>query len=172
MPSAPCFRMNAFWASENRDAFIVLSVLPAKEFAPKTLTKSDPVWRPQSKSRMSASSMELQAIPSAACRFAQDASCLAPVARSGILYSLRQLPLLPSANLRVEGNGIEGLVPGDAMHWHQRLRGDHRREAGKFRWACVSRGVQIDGPRAGRPCARPTGATSCSWRYPLQPEKT
>jgi len=24
MPSAPCFRMNAFWASENRDAFIAL----------------------------------------------------------------------------------------------------------------------------------------------------
>jgi hypothetical protein len=24
MPSAPCLRMNAFWASENRDAFIAL----------------------------------------------------------------------------------------------------------------------------------------------------
>ena len=24
MPSVPCFRMNAFWASENRDAFIAL----------------------------------------------------------------------------------------------------------------------------------------------------
>jgi hypothetical protein len=24
MPSAPCFKMNAFWASENLDAFIAL----------------------------------------------------------------------------------------------------------------------------------------------------
>jgi len=24
IPSLPCFRMNAFWASENREAFIVL----------------------------------------------------------------------------------------------------------------------------------------------------
>jgi hypothetical protein len=31
MPSAPCFKMNALWASENFDAFIALRSLPASD---------------------------------------------------------------------------------------------------------------------------------------------
>ena len=39
MPSAPCFRMNAFWASENLDALHRSALLPARESARKTLAK-------------------------------------------------------------------------------------------------------------------------------------
>src|SRR6185436_7156534 len=48
MPSAPCLRMNAFWASENREAFIALHSSQPGESAPKTLTKNGPVLRTQS----------------------------------------------------------------------------------------------------------------------------
>src|SRR5262245_44478073 len=48
LPSAPRFKMNAFWASENFDAFIALRSSPARESTRKTLPKNDPVLRPQS----------------------------------------------------------------------------------------------------------------------------
>ncbi len=47
MPSAPCFKMNAFCASENADAFIGLRSFQPREAARKTLTKNDPVCRGQ-----------------------------------------------------------------------------------------------------------------------------
>ncbi len=31
--AAPCFKMNAFWASKNADAFIVFRSFPAKEIS-------------------------------------------------------------------------------------------------------------------------------------------
>jgi hypothetical protein len=43
--SVPCFRMNAFWASENRDGFIVFRSSPAREQTRKTLPKNDPTFR-------------------------------------------------------------------------------------------------------------------------------
>src|SRR5437868_1905143 len=46
MPSLPCFKMNAFWASENFEAFMVTAP-PSPESTRKTLPKNDPVWRPQ-----------------------------------------------------------------------------------------------------------------------------
>ena len=48
IPSAPCLRINAFWASENLDAFIALRSSQPGESTRKTLTKNDPVLRPQS----------------------------------------------------------------------------------------------------------------------------
>jgi hypothetical protein len=41
-PTRPCFHMNAFWASENCEAFIA-ALLPAWGLAPETLTANDPV---------------------------------------------------------------------------------------------------------------------------------
>ena len=48
IPSLPCFRMNAFCASENFDAFIALRSFPASGNNRKTLAKNDPVFRDQS----------------------------------------------------------------------------------------------------------------------------
>jgi len=41
--------MNAFWASENFEAFIALRSSPAKESPRKTLARNDPVFRAQSR---------------------------------------------------------------------------------------------------------------------------
>lgn len=48
IPSLPCFRMNAFCASENLDAFIALRSFPATGNNRKTLAGNDPVFRDQS----------------------------------------------------------------------------------------------------------------------------
>src|SRR5215211_3765300 len=42
-PSCPCFKMNAFWASENLDAFIVFRSSQPKDLGRKTPVKNDPV---------------------------------------------------------------------------------------------------------------------------------
>src|SRR5579871_3645917 len=44
IPSLPCFKMNAFCASENFDAFIVFRSSPASGSHRKTLPKNDPVF--------------------------------------------------------------------------------------------------------------------------------
>jgi hypothetical protein len=49
IPSEPCFRMNAFWASEKFEVFIALRSFQPRESQRKTLAKNDPVLRAQSK---------------------------------------------------------------------------------------------------------------------------
>jgi hypothetical protein len=46
MPSLPCFKMNAFRASENFEAFIV-SAPPSLGIDAENSTQNDPVLRPQ-----------------------------------------------------------------------------------------------------------------------------
>jgi hypothetical protein len=47
MPSAPCFRMNAFWTSKDRDAFIALRSSQPGHRQRKASTKNDPILWPQ-----------------------------------------------------------------------------------------------------------------------------
>src|SRR5688500_7349727 len=46
-PSCPCFKMNAFWASENLDGFIVFRASLPKDLVRKTPLNNDPVSRDQ-----------------------------------------------------------------------------------------------------------------------------
>jgi hypothetical protein len=46
-PSPPCFRINAFCASENFDAFIVFRSSQPGNQTRKTLAKNGPVFREQ-----------------------------------------------------------------------------------------------------------------------------
>jgi hypothetical protein len=50
IPSAHCFNMNAFWTSENREAFIALRSFQPGNLSGKTLPKNDPTLRPQIRS--------------------------------------------------------------------------------------------------------------------------
>jgi len=47
-PSAPCFKMNAFCASVNFDAFTVLHSSQPGKSGQKTITQNDPILREQS----------------------------------------------------------------------------------------------------------------------------
>jgi hypothetical protein len=48
-PSAPCFKMNAFCASVNFDAFTAFHSSQPGKSEQKTLTQNDPIFREQSR---------------------------------------------------------------------------------------------------------------------------
>src|SRR5215470_1182128 len=66
-PSAPCFRMNAFWASVNFEAFIDSAPPNRGNPVPKTLTPSAPIRWAQTKGYVTPRTPPIHLTPSLRC---------------------------------------------------------------------------------------------------------